>query len=89
MSRPHLQVASHLSYTEITRQYETCCNDQIKTYWQMIRLLSQQDPCLSVKEVADRVQFSTDWVRKLVNRYNRLGPIGLTGKRLSQHQPRS
>lgn len=81
MSRPRLQVAPYLSYAEIQKQYASCGDDRIKIYWQTILLLSQQDPALSVEEVAARVEFSTDWVRKLVNRYNRLGPAGLAGKR--------
>ena len=84
MSRPRLQVASHLSYAEITEQYETCCDEKIKAYWQIIRLLSQQTPYLSVQQVATTVQVSTDWVRKLVRRYNHFGPSGLNIKRLSK-----
>lgn len=80
MSRPRLKVTPHLSYPEITHHYETCCDDRVKTYWQTILLLSQKDPELSVEQVANIVQLSTDWVRKLVHRYNRLGPAGLTGQ---------
>lgn len=89
MSRPRLKVAPYLSYAEIKQQYESCCEDRLKNYWQIIYLLSQEDPALSVEEVADRVQFSTDWIRKLVHRYNRLGPAGLTGKRLPKNRQKS
>lgn len=86
MSRPRLQVTPHLSYAEIIERYETCSDSKLKIYWQTILLLSQPDPYLSVEQVAETVKLSNDWVRKLVNRYNRLGPVGLTGKRLSLRQ---
>jgi NADH/NAD ratio-sensing transcriptional regulator Rex len=80
MSRSRIQVTPHLSPTEITQRYKTCSNDRIKIYWQVILLLSQSDPYLSVEEVANTVQLSTDWVRKLVRRYNHFGAAGLTGE---------
>ncbi len=46
MSRPRLQVTPHLSYAEIIERYETCSDSKLKTYWQTILLLSQQDPYL-------------------------------------------
>lgn len=83
MSRPRIQIAPHLSRAELTQRYETCQNAKIKSYWQAIQLLSQQNPCLSVEQVANTVGFSTDWVRKLAHRYNRLGANGIAA------QPRS
>jgi NADH/NAD ratio-sensing transcriptional regulator Rex len=80
MSRSRIQVTPHLSHAEITQRYKTCSNDRIKTYWQAILLLSQDDPYLSVEEVANTVHLSTDWVRKLVHRYNHFGAAGLTGE---------
>lgn len=78
MSRPRLQVVSHLNRAEILQKYEMCLDSRVKTYWLTIYLLSQDDPILSVEQVAEKVHLSTDWVRKLVHRYNRLGPTGLT-----------
>lgn len=78
MSRPRLQVVSHLSYAELVQRYETCQDARTKAYWQTILLLSQQNPCLSVEEVATSMQFSTDWVRKIAHRYNQLGPTVFT-----------
>lgn len=77
MSRPRLQLIPHLTHTEIAQRYESCSDGKVRTYWLTIYLLSQTDPCLSVEEVAETVHFSTDWVRKLVHRYNRLGPDGI------------
>ena len=78
MSRPRLQVAAHLNRVEILQMYETCLDRRVKTYWLAIYLLTQDDPVLSVEQVAERVKLSKDWIRKLVHRYNRLGALGLT-----------
>jgi hypothetical protein len=80
MPRSRIQVSPHLSHTEITKRYEMCSDDRIKTYWQAILLLSQTDPYLSVEEFANTVHLSIDWVRKLVRRYNHFGAAGLTGE---------
>jgi hypothetical protein len=89
MSRPRLQIVAHLSHTEIMQQYEACCDDKVKVYWLTVCLLSQSDPPLGVEQVAEIVQFSTDWVRKLAHRYNRFGPAGLTGHFQRRRKPRS
>lgn len=78
MSRPRIQITPHLSDTALTQAYEACQEPKVKNYWQAILLLSQHDPYLSVEQVADTVGFSTDWVRKLAHRYNRLGAKGIT-----------
>jgi hypothetical protein len=77
MSRPRIQITPHLSHVELTQHYDECQDSTVKAYWQVIQLLSQHDPNLSVEQVADIVGFSTDWVRKLAHRYNRLGSAGL------------
>lgn len=83
MSRLRMQIAPHLSDAELTQRYEACQNAKVKRYWRAIQLLNQQNPCLSVEQVADTIGFSADWVRKLAHRYNRLGAKGITA------QPRS
>ena len=82
---PHLriQIAPHLSHADLTQRYEACQNAKVKSYWQTILLLNQQNPCLSVEQVANTVGFSTDWVRKLAHRYNRLGAEGITAQQRS------
>ena len=77
MSRPRLQVAAHLNRSEILQKYESCSDSRIKSYWLAIYLLTQDDPVLSIEQVAGRVNLSKDWIRKLVHRYNRLGVPGL------------
>lgn len=89
MCRPRLQIIPHLSYTELLKQYENCSDDKFKVYWLAIFLLTQPDPILSVEQVAETVQFSTDWVRKLAHRYNRFGPAALTGHFQRRCKPRS
>ena len=78
MSRPRIQILPHLDELELARYYETCQNPKTKTYWLAIQLLSRSDEPMTVEQVAKKLEFSTDWVRKLAGRYNRLGPAGLS-----------
>ncbi|MBW4445261.1 MAG: hypothetical protein KME10_29645 [Plectolyngbya sp. WJT66-NPBG17] len=77
MSRPRIQIIPHLDESELAQCYETCENSKTKTYWLAIQLLSRSHEPMTVEQVAETLEFSTDWVRKLAGRYNRLGPSGL------------
>lgn len=85
MSRPRIQILPHLNELELAQYYEACQNPKIKTYWLAIQLLSRSDEPMTVEQVAKKLDFSTDWVRKLAGRYNRLGPSALSE---SNHQIR-
>lgn len=78
MSRSRIQIIPHLDYAELIRRCETCQSSKTKSYWLAIQLLSRLEEPMTVDQVAETVGFSADWVRKLVHRYNRLGPIALT-----------
>ena len=84
MSRPRIQIASCLDYSEITRRYETCQHPKEKKYWLTIHLLSHPDEPMTVEQVAETLGFSTDWVRKVARRYNRLGASAFTHRSLSK-----
>ncbi|MBD3884883.1 helix-turn-helix domain-containing protein [Phormidium tenue FACHB-886] len=86
MSRPRIQITPHLDYAELIQRYQNCQNPKVKNYWLVIQLLSQPDTPLTAEQVAERLGLSTDWVRKLAHRYNRLGPDGLAD--LSQAKKR-
>ncbi|UBF30569.1 helix-turn-helix domain-containing protein (plasmid) [Kovacikia minuta CCNUW1] len=88
MSRPRIQIVPHLNDTELIRRYETCQDGKIKSHWQVILLMSQQNPYLTVEQVAEQVNFSADWVRKLVHRYNRFGPRSITHESRSLRRSR-
>lgn len=77
MSRPRIQIISHLDYSELTRQYEECQDETVKNYWLAIQLLSHPETPLTVGQVAEVLGFSADWVRKVARRYNHLGPASL------------
>ncbi|MBD1847969.1 hypothetical protein H6F89_32275 [Cyanobacteria bacterium FACHB-63] len=85
MSRRRIQIYPHLDELELARCYEACQNPKIKIYWLTIQLLSRSDEPMTVEQVAKKLEFSTDWVRKLAGRYNRLGPSALSE---SNHQIR-
>lgn len=63
MASTRILVTPHVSQTEIIQCYQTCSSDCIKIYWQVILLLSQSEPSLTIEEVAHTVHLSTDWVR--------------------------
>lgn len=89
MPRPRIQIVPHLTYTEVTHCVETCQNPKIKNYWLAIQLLSHPTEPMTVEQVAERLGYSTDWVRKLAGRYNRLGPISLLEARQSERRKAS
>ncbi|MBD2096442.1 hypothetical protein H6F90_14990 [Trichocoleus sp. FACHB-591] len=75
MSRPRIQILPHLAHAELVRRQEECQDPKTKNYWLTIQLLSQPHIPMTVEQVAEILGFSTDWVRKLAGRYNRLGPV--------------
>ncbi|BAY53253.1 MULTISPECIES: helix-turn-helix domain-containing protein [Leptolyngbya] len=81
MPRPRIQIAPHLTYAEIIHCLETCQDSKAKNYWTAIQLLSHPTEPMTVEQVAAMLGYSTDWVRKLAGRYNRLGSISLSEKR--------
>lgn len=84
MSRCSLQVTPHLDYAALTRRVQECQDPIEKNRWLAILLLSQPDPSMTTQQVAQMLHYSADWVRKQVQRYNRLGADGL----VSGHQRR-
>jgi hypothetical protein len=82
MSRPRIQIAPQLEYSEITRRYEMCQHPKEKKYWLTIQLLSQPEEPMTVEQVAEVLGFSSDWVRKVARRYNRLGASAFVHKAL-------
>ena len=78
MSRSRIQIAPHLNYYQLTQRYEQCLDPKKKNYWLAILLLSHPDIPMTVEQVAEVIGFSTDWIRKLAGRYNRLGPERLS-----------
>lgn len=81
MSRSRIRITPHLNYSELTQRYQGCLDPKRKNYWLAIQLLSHPDAPMTVEQVAEIIGFSTDWVRKLAGRYNRLGPEGLMESR--------
>jgi transposase len=69
-----LSVASHLAVDEIGERYRRCKDVVEKSRWHVVWLKSQKFP---TGEVARIVGFNTDWIRRVVHRYNQLGPNAL------------
>ncbi len=84
MSRPRIQIAPHLDSSQLKQRYQDCQDSKKKNYWHIIHMLSRSDIPMTAEQVAETMEVSTDWIRKLARRYNRLGPIAITGNR--QHK---
>jgi len=80
-----LRPAPHLSYREIKQRYKTADTKRHQRYWNLIRLMSDPDRPLMVKEAAHAAGFSQRWARQLVHRYNESGPGDYGDRR--KHNP--
>jgi hypothetical protein len=88
MPRPRIKIVPHLDHAELTRRYETCSHPVVKNYWLTIQLLSNPESPLPAEQVAQRMECSVDWVRKLAGRYNRLGPNAIANSRSAKPRER-
>ena len=81
MAQSSLQVKMHLSPAEVKKHYLNCSDSVEKSHWQIIWLMTRKEDKLDTKHTAQVMCCTTDWIRKIVNRYNKYGPDGLKDKR--------
>ena len=67
-------VKAHLTVKELRERFRVCDDAAEKIHWQAILLRKQGR---STAEVAEICAYKTDWVRRLVRRYNKKGPESL------------
>lgn len=79
------EIASHLSVEDLRARFIACDDATEKIHLQAIMLRSQGR---STDEVAGICGFNTDWVRRLVRRYNRGGPDALKDGRRTNGKER-
>jgi transposase len=77
----YLRPVEHLSYEEVTKRYRTCSDARIKTWWQIIWLMSKPGERVTVNQAAAMVGCHPNSARMVVRRYNDEGPDGLMDKR--------
>ena len=77
----YLRPSPHLSYEETTKRYRSCSDGRLKTWWQIIWLMSDPDQPRTVTQTASLVGCHPNWARHIVRRYNAEGPDGLVDKR--------
>lgn len=77
MSRSRIQILPHLTFAELTQRYQNCQNAKTENHWLAILLLSHPDTPLTVEQTAKQLGFSSDWIRKIVRRYNQLGAFSI------------
>lgn len=77
----YLRPVSHLSYEEVTKRYRSCSDGRLKTWWQIIWLMSDPGQRTTVTRAASLVGCHPNWARQIVRRYNAEGPDGLVDKR--------
>ncbi|CAN1212869.1 helix-turn-helix domain-containing protein [Tumidithrix helvetica PCC 7403] len=89
MSRSRIQIVPHLDSSQLNQRYQDCQEPKKKNYWQIIRLLSRADMPMTTEQVAETMGVSTDWIRKLARRYNRLGPIAIADNHQHKYNRKS
>jgi len=81
MNTHRLSLTPHFTTSELKNRYLACEHPVERNHWQMIWLLSRADKNYSCPQVADLMGCSSDWVRKLVRRFNKDPLSGLRDKR--------
>lgn len=69
-----LRLAPHLTHDEIFERYRSCKHACEKSRWHVIWLKSQQK---TTAFIAETTGFKTDWVRRIIRRYNEFGSESL------------
>ncbi|HRH93583.1 MAG TPA: helix-turn-helix domain-containing protein, partial [Candidatus Peribacteria bacterium] len=77
MAFPRQQPAKHLPKPQIRKRYESCTEPVERKQWRALWLLSAGRTPLSAREVALQLGCTSDWVRKILRRYNQFGPAAL------------
>lgn len=81
MAYSKLVVKNHLPEKELKEKYLSCEDAVARSHWQIIWLMTRSHKTLSASETADVTGFCSDWVRKVIRRYNEEGPEGIEDKR--------
>ncbi|MFB3131122.1 MAG: helix-turn-helix domain-containing protein [Rhodothermales bacterium] len=76
----HLKLADHLAPSAIFERYRQAIQAVQRTQWQVIYLKSQGK---MTGEIAEVTGYSAAWIRRLIHRYNRLGPAAFARLRTS------
>jgi transposase len=75
---PPLLVAPHLPVEELYERYRRCSDGTEKSHWQILWLRAQGH---KPQHIADVTGYRTDWIRRIVHRYNDHGPDGVGDRR--------
>ena len=76
-----IPLEAHLTSAQIKARFLKCDDPVERSHWQTLWLLSRSDKNHTCTEVADRMGFTADRVRKLVRRYNADPVSGLLDER--------
>jgi len=69
--RKTLKLADYCTTDELLAHYRDCEDASVKAHWHMLWLKSKG---LMTGKIAEVTGFNTDWVRRLIHRYNDGGP---------------
>lgn len=81
MPRPRLPIQPHLTPDQIAKRYRSCRDGLEKTHWQVLWLLTREQPAPSPAQVAPMVGMTPGWIRTLIRRWNDIGPDALGDQR--------
>ncbi len=76
--RPHTPLAPHLTTRQLRQRFRHSKVATEKTHWQVLWLRSSGR---TTSDVAETCGFKPDWVRRLVRRFNALGPESIGDRR--------
>lgn len=81
MATKRIEIKKHHTNKELKQRYLNSIDVVEKSHWQIIWLMSMEDKNYSSEEVSRIMGVSSDWVRKIVRRYNKDGAKGIEDKR--------
>lgn len=76
----HLPLAEHFTTDELRQRYRSNTDPVERSHWQVIWLKSQG---YSTPEIASVTDYSPNWIRTLIHRYNEDAAAGLQDQRLA------
>ena len=81
MTTSRLTPLDHFTPEELRQKHLACKEPVEREHWLVIWLLAREDKDYTCPQVADILGYTSDWVRKLVRRYNSDPHEGLRDKR--------
>jgi transposase len=73
----HIQLAMHLSITDLEQRYRASCEPHERSWWQILWLLARGQTATAI---ADSTGYTRAWIGQIAKRYNEQGPEGMVNR---------